>query len=124
MTVDVDASDERVEVDLERMEQALRNLLENAIRYTRHGNVVRASARRIDGFARFVVADSGPGFSPDLLASAFEPFTRGRAEIAGPTGAGLGLSIVRAVAEAHGGSVSVENTPDGARVTLDVRTFA
>ena len=122
VTIDVDASDERVEVDPERMEQALRNLLENAIRYTRHGGVVRVSAQRLDGFARFVVADSGPGFPPDLLASAFEPFTRGRAEIAGPTGTGLGLSIVRAVAEAHGGSASVENTPDGARVTLDVRT--
>ena len=122
VTIEVDASDERVEVDPERIEQALRNLLENAIRYTRHGGVVRVSARGLDGFARFVVADSGPGFPPDLLASAFEPFTRGRAEIAGPTGTGLGLSIVRAVAEAHGGSASVENTPDGARVTLDVRT--
>jgi len=71
---------------------------------------------------RFVVADSGPGFPPDLLARAFEPFTRGDVETAGPTGAGLGLSIVRAVAEAHGGSATAENSPDGARVTLDVRT--
>jgi signal transduction histidine kinase len=67
------------------------------------------------------VADNGPGFSPDLLARAFEPFTRGDTETASPNGAGLGLSIVRAVAEAHGGSVSAENTADGARVTLDVR---
>ncbi len=122
VTIDVDASDEAVEVDPERIEQALRNLLENAIRQTRRAGVVRVSARRLDGFARFVVADSGPGFPQDLLASAFEPFTRGDLETAGPTGAGLGLSIVRAIAEAHGGSASVENTPDGARVTIDIRT--
>lgn len=122
VTIDVDASDEAVEVDPERIEQALRNLLENAIRQTRRAGVVCVSARRLDGFARFVVADSGPGFPQDLLASAFEPFTRGDLETAGPTGAGLGLSIVRAIAEAHGGSASVENTPDGARVTIDIRT--
>ena len=119
--IEVAPSDETVALDPDRMEQALRNLLENALRYTAHGGVVRVSARRRDGFARFVVADSGPGFRPDLLAQAFEPFTRGDADTAGSTGAGLGLAIVRAVAEAHGGSVSAENTPDGAQVTLDVR---
>ena len=122
VTIDVDASDETVDVDPERIEQALRNLLENAIRQTPPTGVVRVSARRLDGFARFVVSDSGPGFPPDIFAGAVEPFTRGDAETAGPTGAGLGLAIVRAVAEAHQGSASAENTPDGARVTLDVRT--
>ena len=119
--VDVDASDDTVEVDPERIEQAVRNLLANAIRHTVRGGVVRLSARRLDGFARFIVEDSGPGFPPDLLAHAFEPFTRGEMETTSLTGAGLGLSIVQAIAEAHGGSASVENTPDGARVTLDVR---
>jgi heavy metal sensor kinase len=120
--IDVDAPDETVDVDPERIEQALRNLLENAIRYTRQGGAVQVIAQRLDGVARFVVSDNGPGFRPDLLSRAFEPFTRGDAETAGPTGAGLGLSIVRAVAEAHGGSVSAENGPSGARVTLEVRT--
>jgi signal transduction histidine kinase len=122
VTIDVDASDETVEVDPERIEQALRNLMENAVRLTQPSGVVRVSARRLDGFARFEVADSGPGFPPDLLARAFEPFTRGDVETTSAAGAGLGLSIVRAVAEAHGGSVSAENGPDGAKVTLDVRT--
>ncbi|MDQ2942671.1 MAG: ATP-binding protein [Candidatus Dormibacteraeota bacterium] len=121
VTIDVEPSHETVAVDPDRMEQALRNLLENAIRYTPPGGVVRISARRLPRFARFVVADNGPGFRADVLSKAFEPFTRGEAETARPTGAGLGLSIVRAVAEAHGGSASAENTPDGARVTLDVR---
>jgi signal transduction histidine kinase len=122
VTIEVDAPDDTVALDPDRMEQALRNLLENAIRYTPPGGAVQVSARRLDGTARFVVADRGPGFRPDLLSRAFEPFTRGDGETAGTTGAGLGLSIVRTVAEAHGGSASAENTPDGARVTVDVRT--
>ena len=122
VTIDIDARDEAVNLDPERIEQALRNLLENAIRQTRPGGVVTLSAQRLDDSARFVVADSGPGFPPDLLPRAFEPFTRGDAETAGATGTGLGLSIVRAIAEAHGGSASAENTADGARVTLDIRT--
>jgi heavy metal sensor kinase len=121
VAIEVQASDETVAVDPVRIEQALRNLLENAIRHTPQGGVIRVTARRLDGFARFEVDDEGPGFRPDLLSRAFEPFMRGDAETAGPTGAGLGLSIVRAVAEAHGGSASVENTPAGARATLAVR---
>ena len=121
VTIDVDASDDTVEVDPERIEQAVRNLLENAIRHTARGGVVRLSARRLDGFARFIVEDAGPGFPPDLLEHAFEPFTRGEVETASASGAGLGLSIVQAIAEAHGGSASAENTPDGARVTVDVQ---
>ncbi len=122
VTIDIDVSDEIVEVDPERIEQALRNLLENAIRYSRHGDIVRVTARREDSIAWFAIADSGPGFAPDLLASAFEPFIRGQDETASPTRSGLGLSIVRAVAEAHGGSATAENTVDGARVKLEVRT--
>ncbi|MEO7119041.1 MAG: ATP-binding protein [Candidatus Limnocylindrales bacterium] len=80
-----------------------------------------ASARRIGDRARFVVEDTGPGFRPAFLDQAFEPFARGTAESSSSTGAGLGLSIVRTVAEAHGGSAVAENTPTGARVTLDVR---
>jgi signal transduction histidine kinase len=121
VTIEVDAPDETVDVDPDRIEQALRNLLENAIRHARPRTAVHVAAQRREGFTRFVVTDHGPGFRPDLLSRAFEPFTRGDVETAGPVGAGLGLSIVRAVAEAHGGSASAENTPDGARVTLDVR---
>ena len=121
VSVEVDAPDATVNVDPDRIQQALRNLLENAIRHARPGTVVRVAAQRHEGFTRFVVTDHGPGFRPDLLTRAFEPFTRGDVETAGSVGAGLGLSIVRAVAEAHGGSAFAVNTADGARVTLDVR---
>lgn len=120
VTIDIEAADETVNVDPARLEQALRNLLENAIRHAPRGTVVRLECRRSDRLARVVVTDEGPGFRPDLLSRAFEPFTRGEAATDGSSGVGLGLSIVHAVAEAHGGSVSAENTPHGARVTLDV----
>jgi signal transduction histidine kinase len=121
VAIEVDVDDEAIEVDPERVEQALRNLLENAIRFSPEGGSVRLSARRLDGNARFVVTDHGPGFPPGLLATAFEPFTRDDAASGSPNGAGLGLSIVEAIAAAHGGSAAAENAPDGARVTLTVR---
>lgn len=120
--IEVEAADDEVKLDPDRMHQALQNLLENAIRHSPSGGVVRVSAGRTGSFVRIVVTDSGPGFPPDLLTGAFEPFMRGSSKAASPSGNGLGLTIVRAVAEAHGGAASAENTPDGARVTLDVRT--
>lgn len=120
VTIEVEVSDDVVELDPDRIHQALRNLLENAIRHTPHGGVVRLSACQVGKNVRWVVADSGPGFPPELLAKVFDPFARANSEGWGPTGTGLGLAIVRAVAEAHGGSVSAENTPAGARVTLEV----
>jgi signal transduction histidine kinase len=118
VTVDIEVLDEPVDADSDRVVAALRNLLENAVRHSPRGGHVRLSASRTDGTVNFVVADSGPGFPNDLLATAFEPFTQGHGESAG--GAGLGLAIVRAVAEAHEGSAWAENTPTGARVTLSL----
>ena len=108
-------------IDPERLGQALRNLLENAIRHTPRGGHVRLTAERIDHMVRFVVEDPGPGFPAGLLLTGFEPFVRGADGSAASEGAGLGLTIVRAVAEAHGGSATAENGPAGARVTLAVR---
>jgi signal transduction histidine kinase len=120
--IEVETSDEAVELDPDRVHQALRNLLENAIRHTPRGGTVRVSAGRTGNIVRMVVADSGPGFPPELLPGLFDPFTRGNSDGPDPSGTGLGLAIVRAVAEAHGGSASAENTADGARVTLRVQT--
>ena len=67
---------------------------------------------------RIVVEDSGPGFATDILADAFQPYVRGNGDSRG-SGAGLGLAIVEAVAESHGGGATAENLPGGgARVTL------
>jgi PAS domain S-box-containing protein len=107
-----------IEVDATRLEQALENLVANAIQHAPPGSVVTVQGRvESDGgsaLARCTVEDEGPGLSPAALERVFEPFfTRRRG------GTGLGLSIVQRAAEAHGGSVSAENRPGGgARFTL------
>jgi two-component system OmpR family sensor kinase len=97
--------------DEQRLHQAVTNLLNNARRHTPPGTTVTVSAR--DGAGTTVtVHDDGPGLSPDLAARAFERFTRGdssRTRASG--GAGLGLSLVEAISQAHGGSVDVHSAP-------------
>jgi signal transduction histidine kinase len=106
-----------VMADRRRLEQALGNLVDNAIA---HGEgAVRLGARAVDGEVELWVDDEG-GFPPEFLPRAFERFSRGD-PARGRGGAGLGLAIVRAVARAHGGDAVAENLPGGgARVRLRV----
>jgi signal transduction histidine kinase len=100
----IDADDRRLSADPLRLRQALGNLVDNALRHG-EGEVVLASRSAPSGI-ELEVSDEGPGFAPDIATRAFERFARGdRARTRG--GAGLGLAIVRAVAEAHGGRVAV-----------------
>jgi two-component system, OmpR family, sensor kinase len=103
-----------------RVRQALTNLLDNALRHTPTGGDVGVDVRAGGDALLIEVTDTGPGFRPDLLANAFEPFVRDEApRTRGDGGAGLGLAIVRAVVEAHGGSVAIKNRPGaGASVLL------
>jgi two-component system, OmpR family, sensor kinase len=98
-----------------RMRQALSNLVDNALRHGDGDVVLRAGA--VDGGTTLEVSDSGAGFDPSLAESAFERFTRGDAART-RGGAGLGLAIVRAIAEAHGGSAEIVAT---AGATVRVR---
>jgi heavy metal sensor kinase len=99
------------------IEQALDNLVDNALR---HGEgEVRLSARRRDGSVVLEVSDEGPGFPPSFEAQAFERFTRPDGGRTGG-GAGLGLAIVRAVAAAHGGQAAVVGPRDGSPTTLRI----
>ena len=100
-----------IEADPLRLRQALGNLVDNALRYGA-GEVLLAG-RRADGGAELEVSDSGPGFGA-LGERAFERFVRGDGARTG-AGAGLGLAIVRAVAEAHGGTASMR---DGSAVCV------
>lgn len=110
-----------IEADALRLKQALGNLIVNALAHTARGGSIEVGAKR-NGSAdlELYVADSGEGFPAEFIGKAFDPFTRvdaGRSRRDG--GAGLGLAIVKGVAEAHGGSASVENRPEGgAIVTL------
>jgi len=125
--IELTAFEGEARVDPARVRQAVQNLLDNATRHGRRPSgeacSIKVTAERDHGFVRIEVTDTGPGFSPEILDRAFEPFTRGPLSgepgPSGEPGAGLGLAIVKAVAEAHGGHVTAENTQTGgARVVL------
>jgi two-component system, OmpR family, sensor kinase len=121
--IEGDARDTTVELDGTRVRQALHNLLENAIRNSPAGGLVRIRVRDGGSAVTIAVEDSGPGFDPAELEAVFQPFHRGRN--ASYEGSGLGLAIVRAIAEAHHGSATAANRPEGgARVTLFLATPA
>jgi signal transduction histidine kinase len=96
--------------DPRKLERAVCNLLDNALRYGRGTITVTATAH--DGQVEFHVLDAGPGFPPEFLSRAFKRFSRAdHARSRG--GAGLGLAIVDAIARAHGGRASASNRPGG-----------
>ncbi|MBF0427736.1 MAG: DUF4118 domain-containing protein [Magnetococcales bacterium] len=107
-----------LEMDTILMERVFNNLLENAIKYTPHGTLITISAYLDGAFVKISVSDNGLGLPPGIENQLFEKFTRGKIESA-VAGFGLGLAIVRAIIEAHGGSVWAENLPErGARFNL------
>ena len=99
-----------IHADPVRLQQALTNLLDNALR---HGRApIHLSASTHDRLLELGVRDHGPGLPPAFLDRAFERF--GRADPAsGQRGAGLGLAIVKAIAHSHGGTARIANHPDG-----------
>ena len=103
-------TDGSVTADEERLAMAVDALIENAVKFTRDGDgiVVRA-ARLDDTWLAIDVTDTGVGIASEDLDRVFERFARGNGQTQRPGGAGLGLAIVRAVAEAHTGSVRVES---------------
>jgi signal transduction histidine kinase len=103
--------DARGEWDAARIYQALSNLVGNATRYGRGRAEIFIDGRPHEVFIG--VRNEGPPIAPDLLTVIFEPFERGRDDA---TGLGLGLYIVRVIAEAHGGDVSVRSSKEGGTV--------
>lgn len=114
----------RLTADPDRLAQALRNLIRNAVEHTAapDGLVRLEVEARPGGRVRFVVLDDGPGIPPDQLTRVFERFHRtdsARSRKAG--GAGLGLAIVAAIAHAHGGTArAVATAGGGARLELEL----
>jgi signal transduction histidine kinase len=98
------------EADVARLDQALSNLVHNALRFGEGPVVLRARSRA--GNVELHVLDSGPGFPPAFLPHAFERFSRAD-PARSQRGTGLGLAIVLAIAEAHGGRVDAENRMRG-----------
>jgi heavy metal sensor kinase len=101
-----------IEADAERLGQALRNLVENAVKYTDAGGSVGVAVWRRNGEVGLTVTDTGQGIPEDLLERVFDRFVRvdpARSRSTG--GSGLGLPITREIVEAHGGRVWAQSTP-------------
>ena len=116
LQIDVAPGTPRILGDAGRLEQALQNLAANAIRHTPENGTVRLSAGRNETGVNITVRDSGPGIPAEHLPRVFDRFYKvdaSRSGTAVPSGSGLGLSIVRAIIERHGGTVTAGNAPDG-----------
>jgi two-component system OmpR family sensor kinase len=99
----------RVVADRQRLTQAIVDLGHNAVENTRDGDRIALGAELRDGTARLWVSDTGPGVEPEDRERIFERFARGTSPR--HEGSGLGLPIVRAIAEAHGGHVELDTRP-------------
>jgi len=105
---------DQVRADGRRLEQALQNLVANAVRHTPDGGRVTVSAEHAEGGTRIRVEDTGTGIPPEHLPLVFDRFYKiDRARASGQSGSGLGLSIVKAIVERHGGRVSAGNASGG-----------
>jgi nitrogen fixation/metabolism regulation signal transduction histidine kinase len=128
LQVTLDAALPEIEADRDRVRQVLHNLLTNSIEACEgntQGEITIAtalSARGNDAIAELRVADSGPGFAPDILGRMFDPYVTTKTK-----GTGLGLAIVKKIIEEHGGRIEAENRRDGGaqvRVELPVNAAA
>ncbi len=105
----------------ERLGQVFRNLIDNAVSFSKAGGVVLVGAHVDNGMVRVTVDDDGPGIPPDNLETIFERFYTERPQSHFGNNSGLGLSIARQIAEAAGGSIKAENRPTGgARFIVDL----
>jgi PAS domain S-box-containing protein len=119
--IDVPADTPSVDVDPRRLAQAVGNLLANALKFTPEGGKVRFVARLAqDGGIHLIVEDSGIGMAQETIAAALEPFRQLDGSLARRfEGAGLGLSISKALAELHGGCLMVKSAVgEGTIVTI------
>jgi signal transduction histidine kinase len=124
--ITIDASldgDESIYCDQARMQQVVWNLLSNAIKFTPDGGTIRVTSERVDDASLVInVIDSGIGIAPDFLPYVFERFRQqDGASTRAHGGLGLGLAIVRHVAELHGGSVEAKSDGEGHGATFSVR---
>ena len=97
----------------------LSNLIDNALRYTPRGGRIDVAVDQDEGGATLSVADTGPGIAPDARERVFDRFYRG--EVNEESGSGLGLSIVRRIADAHRATIALDAPADGTGLIVRVR---
>jgi signal transduction histidine kinase/ActR/RegA family two-component response regulator len=122
MVVESDAPVGTVYGDSARLQQVAWNLLSNAVKFTPEGGTVRVALRARENAAEIVITDSGAGIPADFLPSVFEPFRQADGSTTRPhSGLGLGLSIVKHLVEAHGGTVTADSPGHGQGAVFMVR---
>jgi signal transduction histidine kinase len=105
----------------EKVQRVLFNLIQNAIRHTPSDGTITVAAEPREGYVEIEVADTGEGIAPEERDRAFEPFYRGGGEASRTrSGAGLGLTICRAIVEAHGGRIWLPESSAGTRVRFSL----
>jgi signal transduction histidine kinase len=121
IALDIDAAAGHIiEVDESAFGTILAQLVENAVTYTHTGGGVTLSAMREGGQVCIGIADNGPGIVPEDIARILKPFEQGgRSTVDHAAGAGLGLTLAKALVEAHGGTLAIDSAPgQGFRVTI------
>jgi signal transduction histidine kinase len=117
--IHVDPHADQVVADPDRIEQAIENLVGNALRHTPAGGTVTLRATQADGVATLLVSDTGAGIAPEHLPHLFERFYKAdTARAADSAGSGLGLSITKAIVARHGGTIRVTSQPGLTTFTL------
>jgi signal transduction histidine kinase len=111
LSIAVEPQSLEIEVDAELLDQALINLVRNAIEALRDapdGGIALSAARDLDGRIVIAVADNGPGIAPDQREKVFVPFFTTKRQ-----GSGVGLTLARQIATLHGGMVAITETKGG-----------
>lgn len=119
VTLEISAEDVMLPADPEKLRVALDNLVSNAIKFSPEGGRIDIAARLERDVLELDVTDQGPGIPPAERARIFDPFYQGRHAGAGPVrGTGIGLSVVKEYVFAHGGSVEVVDSRQGAHMRI------
>lgn len=122
ITIETNLNEAIVSGDPSRLQQIVWNLLSNAVKFTPEGGRIELSLMPVGEMAQIQVSDSGKGISPDFLPHVFEHFRQQDSSTTRQFGGlGLGLAIVRQLAELHGGTVFAESKGEGQGATFTVQ---
>jgi len=122
VTVAADSPLGKVVGDAARLQQIAWNLLSNAVKFTPEGGTVDVRLRQVTHYVEMTVSDTGQGIAPHFLSAVFEAFRQGDGSTTRThPGLGLGLSIVKNLVEAHGGTVAASSAGEGRGATFTVR---
>ena len=118
---DVDQVDTTLNVDVKKIYQALENIIDNAVKFSPEGGIVKISASRTSSHYQFSVQDEGFGMEDEELEHIFDRFYRAESKVHGTAGFGLGMSLVKQIVDAHGGNIEVHSKPlQGSIVVLSL----